>query len=147
MNKILTPSHRSLSIGTQLQVLQHNLHSLQENVEEIYDETFQRANFALESNGAEIVTTFDTKTVQNCNFLGLYCRINHPPRNLLKNKINQGDCWRFEGSRGRVLIKLSDPTLIESVAIQHPNKQELIHGMADAPKDFKVFVRFLLHFA
>lgn len=63
----------------------------------------------------------------------------HPPRAIIKGRIEQGDCWRFNGGQGRVLIKLSEPAFIDAVAIQHPTSSELLTGNDDAPNDFRIY--------
>lgn len=126
-----------MSWSFEIQKLQKEM---QEDVDELRQETFPRANFALESNGAEIITTFETKTIEDCGVLGLFCATPHPPRNLIKGKVEQGDCWHFEGSEGKVLIKLSEPVVIQSVGVLQLSERGSTNGAASAPKAFKVFV-------
>lgn len=128
--------------------MKEELKTLQDNVETLWESNFEKANFALETNGAEIVSIFDTKMTRDCNLvqsflqtiLNVVCGVSNSPRRLLQGKIIQGDCWRFDGNQGRVLIKLERRIVITSISVQHVTADEAPYGLTDAPRDIRVYV-------
>lgn len=81
----------SYTIISQLHMVQKSIDLLRNELDQMRDSSYQRPNFALESNGAEIVSIFDTKMEVrdffSCLLKSIFkdgCDLSKSPRNLIK---------------------------------------------------------------
>ncbi|CAH8862703.1 unnamed protein product [Trichobilharzia szidati] len=101
-------------------------------------------DYALESAGGSIIGIRCTKTyTEGASLLSIFglplVRLSNSPRTILQPGNNPGDCWPFHGSKGQVIIRLSNPINITSVTLEHLPKELAPTGRLDsAPKDFLV---------
>lgn len=59
--------------------------------------------------------------------------------------INPGECWAFTGSRGYMVIELSENVTVTAFTMEHLPRSLSPSGTIDtAPKDFRVLVSYLL---
>lgn len=73
---------------SQLELVKFKIETLRNEMDQIRDFSFQRANFALESNGAAIVTVYDMEMQWNFCFIkavfGKPCDYSNGPRHLIR---------------------------------------------------------------
>ncbi|KAF5399145.1 SUN domain-containing protein 2 [Paragonimus heterotremus] len=101
-------------------------------------------DFALESAGGTVIATRCTRTYTGgaalFSLFGIpLVRLSNSPRTILHPSNNAGDCWPFHGSSGQVVIRLSDPIVINAVSLEHLPRVLARTGRSDsAPKDFLI---------
>lgn len=127
-----------------INLLKRNLHRL------VLADGIGRADFALESAGARIVSIGDTKLLVNPsgNFIQTalyYLNLVHPliasnnPVNAIRPSMQPGHCFAFSGT-GEILIKLARETVITAVSIDHILPEMSPDGsIRNAPRQFAVY--------
>lgn len=108
------------------------------------DKTF-KADYALESSGATIVTTRCTKGYADKNIKysinGMIPILftSNSPRVVIQPSIQPGDCWSFAGREGKMVVQLSRTIIPTSFTYEHIRKELSPDLNIDsAPKAFKV---------
>ncbi|EEB14789.1 conserved hypothetical protein [Pediculus humanus corporis] len=100
--------------------------------------------------GAKILSTFDTESYGTVSLKWWNYKLNIPyqffnnffhlskgPNLVLVPWTKSGDCWAFQGSKGRIAIELSEKIKILAVTIDHIRLSE--NELQSAPKKFSVF--------
>lgn len=79
---------------SQLELIKVKLETMRNELEQIRESSFQRANFALESNGAKVLTVFEKEVDFNMCFLraifGNGCNFANVPRHLIRVSVRKG---------------------------------------------------------
>ncbi|XP_052347229.1 sun domain-containing protein 1-like isoform X3 [Oncorhynchus keta] len=103
-------------------------------------------NFALESQGASIVTSRCSETYKTgstrVSFLGIpLWSPSESPRTVIQGQLVQpGKCWPFHGAQGTMTVALSHPVHVTHVTMEHISTAVSPTGHIDsAPKDFAVY--------
>ncbi|XP_064870263.1 SUN domain-containing protein 2-like isoform X1 [Oncorhynchus nerka] len=103
-------------------------------------------NFALESQGASIVTSRCSETYKTSSarvsFLGIpLWSPSESPRTVIQGQLVQpGKCWPFRGAQGSMTVALSHPVHVTHVTMEHISTAVSPTGHIDsAPKDFAVY--------
>lgn len=127
-----------------INLLKRNLHRL------VLADGIGRADFALESAGARIVSIGETKLLVNpsSNFMQNalnYFGLAHPliasnnPVNAIRPSMQPGHCFAFSGV-GEIVIQLARATTINAVSIDHILPEMSPDGsIRNAPKSFAVY--------
>lgn len=108
--------------------------------------TNTRVNYAADELGARINYVL-AKPIGGSNILktvlGLDFNAN-PPINLLRSSLSPGACFGFYGSKATVSIRLAKAINVEEIALTHvPKEMTPMVSVANAPKDFEVYVSLL----
>lgn len=81
------PKDKKLQLS-QIEVIKHKIDSMRNELDQLRESSFQRANFALESNGARILSVFDKEINFNtCFFRAIFgngCDFLNVPRHLIR---------------------------------------------------------------
>lgn len=107
--------------------------------------TFDRPDLALINSGGRVVGIGKgTKLFYSCNLfwklLGCPNKRNSPER-ALEPSMHPGDCFGFLGDKATLYIRLIGPAVVDSVTIEHIQKQISPTGdVSDAPRKFSVYV-------
>ncbi|KAJ1527031.1 hypothetical protein ONE63_008575 [Megalurothrips usitatus] len=102
------------------------------------------ADYALESQGGEVVSTRCTETYQvkspTLSVFGVPLWYpSNSPRTVIQPAMHPGECWAFVGSQGFLVIKLSHRIRVKGFTYEHISPVLLPTGKMDsAPKDFSV---------
>ncbi|XP_061839854.1 uncharacterized protein sun2 [Nerophis lumbriciformis] len=105
------------------------------------------ADFALETQGASVVSTRCSNTYQTrtacVTFFGIPLLYpTESPRTVIQGHpvMLPGKCWAFHGVQGTLVIALSHPIKITHVTLDHVPRYNTPNGRIDsAPKDFAVY--------
>ncbi|KAL3274386.1 hypothetical protein HHI36_015784 [Cryptolaemus montrouzieri] len=96
-------------------------------------------DYAAEYAGGEVVSTpetipYPTNTITQ--IFGLI-RLTHSSSagEIIKPSTMPGDCFKFYGSKGRIIFKLGKKVSVQSISLEH---SPLLEDFSDAPKDFNV---------
>ncbi|KAK6642973.1 hypothetical protein RUM43_004475 [Polyplax serrata] len=117
--------------------------------DEKYIDFYPLTDYALESQGAKILSIFDTEPYEEVTFnifvnefqiknlllTKFFC--NKCPMLVLKAWTGPGDCWAFKGAKGQILIGLSKSIVISAITIDHIRHRN--YTIQSAPKQFSVF--------
>ncbi|XP_010869751.4 SUN domain-containing protein 2 isoform X2 [Esox lucius] len=103
-------------------------------------------NFALESQGASLVSTRCSETYRSrsacVSFLGIPLWYpSESPRTVIQgHPLQAGRCWPFQGAQGTLVIALSHPAYVTHVSLEHLPVFRAPSGRIDsAPKAFSVY--------
>lgn len=105
------------------------------------------ADFALKSAGGYVTSTPNTVPYQinESSFIGLInTEERSNPEALLQPGILPGQCFAFEGSKGRIRIHLSRKINITNVTLEHVPRNLVDDNGRTAPKEFEVFVNYAI---
>ncbi|XP_061765572.1 SUN domain-containing protein 2 [Nerophis ophidion] len=105
------------------------------------------ADFALETQGASVISTRCSNTYQTrtacVTFFGIPLLYpTESPRTVIQGHpvMLPGKCWAFHGVQGTLVIALSHPIKITHVTLDHVPRYNTPNGRIDsAPKDFAVY--------
>lgn len=131
-----------------------NLRLLTDNFEEIqlqpYLDRSGRADFALESSGARIISIGNTQLLTSSNAFDIF--LSHfnvkpniitlnGPRNIIQPSIYPGECFAFVGE-GEVSIRLVRTVYIDTISIEHILPEMSVDAtILGAPNEFSVYGR------
>ncbi|KAG7089516.1 hypothetical protein E1B28_011192 [Marasmius oreades] len=112
-------------------------------------DVLSRADFALHSAGARTVPrltspTYELRTPskswQLLGFLGSGngVAIGRPPVTALHHEVHNGYCWPFAGAQGTLGVNLIQPTLINTISIDHVAR-EVATDVRSAPRNMQVW--------
>uniref|UniRef100_A0AAV2LMI9 SUN domain-containing protein n=1 Tax=Knipowitschia caucasica TaxID=637954 RepID=A0AAV2LMI9_KNICA len=107
----------------------------------------EMADFALESQGASVVSTRCSETYHTrsacVSLFGVPLWYpSESPRTVIQGPaiLLPGKCWAFHGVQGTLVIALSHPITISHVSLDHLPRHSSPNGRIDsAPKDFQVY--------
>lgn len=137
--------------------LRQRIHDSKMAIEELKSDLYRvmladgtgRADFALESAGARVLSIGNTKLIPKAG--GMICSLlhlvgidpaflgNNNPRNVIQASTQPGNCFAFN-EFGEITIKLAKATAIEAVSIEHILPEMSPDGtILNAPKEFAVY--------
>ncbi|XP_058505391.1 SUN domain-containing protein 3-like [Solea solea] len=100
-------------------------------------------DFALESQGARVMTDRSSKTYHSETLFGFpIWNTRNGPYTVIQGEpvLLPGKCWAFNGSQGTLVISLSHPVQITHVTLDHlPRFLSPTGRIHSAPKDFEVY--------
>lgn len=101
-------------------------------------------DYALESNGGQVISTPATTPYSPFNIEGLLGFLHtytlpSNPQTLLQPSHFPGDCFAFAGSHGRIRIQLATSVAITAVTVEHVDRR-LVLDRSSAPKHFEILV-------
>ncbi|KAK3913289.1 SUN domain-containing protein 1 [Frankliniella fusca] len=103
------------------------------------------ADYALESQGGQVVSTRCTETYQvkspTLSVFGVPLWYpSNSPRTVIQPGMHPGECWAFVGSQGYLVIQLSHRIHVKGFTYEHISPVLLPTGkMNSAPKEFSVY--------
>ncbi|KAJ7993199.1 hypothetical protein DPEC_G00269960 [Dallia pectoralis] len=141
-------NHRYTNIGQRMTALEEQMAKWLRVVNQVSRSSppaDRMPNFALESQGASLVSTRCSETYRSrsacVSFLGvpLWYPSESPRIVIQGNPPQAGRCWPFHGAQGTLVIALSHPARITHVTLEHLPVVNAPSGRIDsAPKDFSV---------
>jgi hypothetical protein len=100
-------------------------------------------DYALESNGGEIIREFTSKslsvktpTISLFKYPIFYAKLN--PAIAIQPYMQPGNCFAYEGDSGVLSVKLAKEIIVQNVTIEHIAKDISMDGLSSAPKDFVI---------
>lgn len=105
-----------------------------------------RTDLALWNSGGRIAGIgADTKPFYSCNFFarlaGCPNKVNGPEK-VIQSTMHPGECFRFQGNKGTVYIRLANDAILDAVTVEHLTMQMSPTGeVSSAPKEFSVSVK------
>lgn len=97
-------------------------------------------DYAADYAGGEVVSIPDTTPYPTSKIMQLFglfrLTYSSSPNEIIKPSTIPGDCFRFYGTKARIILKLGKKIPVGSVTMEH---SPLLEDFSDAPKDFKVF--------
>lgn len=103
------------------------------------------ADYALESQGGQVISTRCTETYQvkspTLSVFGVPLWYpSNSPRTVIQPGMHPGECWAFVGSQGYLVIQLSHRILVKGFTYEHISPKLLPTGKMDsAPKEFSIY--------
>ncbi|XP_052124291.1 SUN domain-containing protein 2 isoform X1 [Frankliniella occidentalis] len=103
------------------------------------------ADYALESQGGQVVSTRCTETYQvkspTLSVFGVPLWYpSNSPRTVIQPGMHPGECWAFVGSQGYLVIQLSHRIRVKGFTYEHISPVLLPTGkMNSAPKEFSIY--------
>ncbi|XP_034243626.1 SUN domain-containing protein 2-like isoform X2 [Thrips palmi] len=103
------------------------------------------ADYALESQGGQVISTRCTETYQvkspTLSVFGVPLWYpSNSPRTVIQPGMHPGECWAFVGSQGYLVIQLSHRILVQGFTYEHISPVLLPTGKMDsAPKEFSIY--------
>ncbi|GLV36636.1 klaroid [Carabus blaptoides fortunei] len=104
-----------------------------------------KADYALESAGAYIISTrqtepYGTGTTAMSLFGIPLCNSSHGPNALIQPGVMPGECWAFKGQAGTAVIRLITKIHVTGVSVEHISRSISPNGETNtAPKDFSIW--------
>lgn len=99
------------------------------------------SDYAADYAGGDVISILETTPYPTSKIMQLFgffrLTYSSSPREIVKPSTIPGDCFRFYGSKARIIIKLGKKIGVGSVTMEH---SPLLEDFSDAPKNFKVFV-------
>lgn len=101
-----------------------------------------RFDLALYSAGGSIASVYNTRLLDECSVISLLigaCRRRHPPENVIKDAMNPGQCFCFQGNQGDFTIRMACEAVLNGVTIEHiPQSMTATNDISSAPKIFNL---------
>ncbi|XP_054882065.1 SUN domain-containing protein 3-like isoform X1 [Poeciliopsis prolifica] len=123
-----------------------NLELLEQKVDYLLPQADLWPNFALESQGANILHKMTSEAYDINKEVGTFGKLfKRPPIGpgiviKGKNRLQPGKCWAFPGFQGRLGVSLSHPATIRHVSLGHIAKTvSPTSSVSSAPKEFSVY--------
>ncbi|XP_054898381.1 SUN domain-containing protein 3-like [Poeciliopsis prolifica] len=123
-----------------------NLELLEQKVDYLLPQADLWPNFALESQGANILHKMTSEAYDINKEVGRFGKLfKRPPIGpgiviKGKNRLQPGKCWAFPGFQGRLGVSLSHPATIRHVSLGHIAKTvSPTSSVSSAPKEFSVY--------
>ncbi|XP_046660647.1 uncharacterized protein LOC124354327 isoform X1 [Homalodisca vitripennis] len=122
------------------------INSTVEKLLAIYDaDKIGKVDYALASSGGSVLSVRCTETFSKKNAqyymwgYPLWSKAANDPRIALEPAINPGECWAFTGSRGYLVIELSENITVTAFTLEHlPRSLSPTGNIDTAPKEFHV---------
>ncbi|XP_044759561.1 SUN domain-containing protein 3-like [Coccinella septempunctata] len=97
-------------------------------------------DYAADYAGGEIIAIPETTPYPTSKIMQLFgffkLTYSSSPNEIIKPSTIPGDCFRFYGSKAKIILRLGKKIPVGSVTMEH---SPLLEDHSDAPKDFKVF--------
>ncbi|XP_034148346.1 SUN domain-containing protein 1-like isoform X1 [Esox lucius] len=106
----------------------------------------EMADYALQAQGGTIVTSRCSKTydanAKVLNIMGIpLFKVTESPWTVIGgHPLQPGNCWPFQGSKGRLTVSLSHPVHVTHVSLEHIPAAVSPYGhIKSAPKEFAIY--------
>nr|CAG8436751.1 3099_t:CDS:2 [Entrophospora candida] len=130
-------------------LIRNEIHkSVEEKLYDYSQDKLNRADYALSSGGAKIISmltsptyeTWPTKLFQQiiASVTGHGITRGKPPITAIQPEMHVGQCWPFAGEKGQLAVLLSRKIFVTAVTYEHVTKK-LAMDVTSAPKEFEVW--------
>ncbi|CAJ0754242.1 4924_t:CDS:2 [Entrophospora sp. SA101] len=130
-------------------LIRNEIHkSVEEKLYDYSQDKLNRADYALSSGGAKIISmltsptyeTWPTKWFQQiiASVTGHGITRGKPPITAIQPEMHVGQCWPFAGEKGQLAVLLSRKIFVTAVTYEHVTKK-LAMDVTSAPKEFEVW--------
>ncbi|XP_067463534.1 SUN domain-containing protein 3-like [Thunnus thynnus] len=137
-----------IQLHSEIRELQQELHSLQHQVNMFLPQAHDIPNFALESQGARVLSDKSSDTYWPQENIGIlwdrlfswWCSFT-TQRQVIQGhtSLHPGKCWSFSGEQGHLFVFLSHPIYVTHVTLGHIRASQSPSGIiASAPRKFSL---------
>lgn len=97
-----------------------------------------RIDYALKAFGGSVLAHSETLCVGVEGVFGWFAKPNAEPEDVIDVSVNPSHCWPMKGSKGFIVIKLSQPILMDEFVVSHIS-HKITPDYSTAPKNLRIY--------